>query len=118
MTIFGVLNHLASHIRRFLSVVLLMVFAITLTPFSAFHNHDEAATTCVEKGESCSHQFHIHAHSEKCLICTIHFEKNYDHVQVQYTLYNEIGVVIKPFPAVSGNFTKLISLGLRGPPVS
>ena len=95
-----------------------MVFAIALTPFSAFHNHHQEAPKCATEGKSCSHRFHIHSHAEKCLICTVHLEKTYDKGHLQYLLYQEHNTVLKSYSIVNGDYTKLISLALRGPPVA
>src|SRR5690606_15721850 len=101
-----------------LSIVLLMVFAIAITPLSIFHHHDEKVPVCVANKKSCGHEYHIHQHIEKCLICAAHFEKNYtgDEHRIQtYLIYKPVSVI---FASTSGTYADLISSALRGPPLT
>lgn len=101
-----------------MSVLLLMVFAIALTPFSAFHNHDhhQEEVACKKGHKDCGHKFHIHSSSDDCLICKAHFEKNYTQTYHHYQLFKDVKVVSKYFFAARFHYTELINLALRGPP--
>jgi hypothetical protein len=106
------------HIHRVLSILLLWVFAIALTPFSAFHDHHHAEPKCVAHEKACTHKVHVSNHAEECLICAAHFEKNY----IATAYHFEVYLVNKPatpyYPTVSGFYTELVGLALRGPPVA
>ncbi|WP_157766503.1 hypothetical protein [Pedobacter ginsengisoli] len=106
------------HINKAISIVLLMVFSIALTPFSILHNHHEEETQCAKNGETCKHEFHVRKHAETCLICAAHFEKDYIKTHSHYALYQVSKPGIKPIDPVSNSYADLISLGLRGPPIA
>jgi hypothetical protein len=135
------LNRKSLHIKRSLSVVLLLVFAIALTPFSIFHHHEESPR-CEENlahakalvvdlaavgnsvygadhdhSKSCSHKFHISGPTDHCLICSAHFEKSYTNSEFHYQVYQDFKPVSKRYSAVSGSFTELVGSSLRGPPL-
>ncbi|WP_316792871.1 hypothetical protein [Pedobacter frigoris] len=102
-----------------MSVLLLMVFAIALTPFSAFHNHHhQEETVCKKDHKDCGHRFHIHSSADDCLICKAHFEKNYTQTHYHYQLFREVKFVSKYFMVAQGNYAELITLALRGPPLA
>lgn len=102
------------HINQILTVMMLWVFSLAITPWAALHHHDDAHVEPVEK--HCTHKFHLKASQADCLICKAHFEKN-------YTVSNPLGIaylesvlvkriVLIPLSAYSA----LISTSLRGPP--
>ena len=102
------------HIQRILTIAMLWVFSLAITPWSALHHHEEVAVTAVEK--HCMHKVHIKTQQETCLICAAHFEKNYTATKYTYTTYL-IGKRITAHNAiVKGSYTALISTALRGPP--
>jgi hypothetical protein len=102
------------HILRVFTIILLGVFSLAITPWSALHHHEQVAKAPKEK--NCTHQFHVKAQENTCLICAAHFEKNYTVLNHTYTIffYSELMTIDKPI--VSGSFTALISTSLRGPP--
>ncbi|MBB2151009.1 hypothetical protein [Pedobacter gandavensis] len=102
------------HIHKIISIALLWVFAIALTPFSAFHHHEEEVQCQNEK--VCTHKLHVGSHVETCLVCAAHFEKNYLQEQTQFQVYLETIPVIKHYALLTGSYTELISTSLRGPP--
>nr|WP_157247338.1 hypothetical protein [Pedobacter panaciterrae] len=106
------------HINRAISIALLMVFSIALTPFSILHNHHEEETQCTKNGETCKHEFHVRKHADTCLICAAHFEKDYITTHSHYTLYQVSTPVLKSVEAVSSSYAEFIRHGLRGPPVA
>lgn len=119
------------YIQRVLSALLLLVFAIALTPFGAFHHHghDHAhdhdhygyhsheQTNCSTNKKDCGHKLHIGVKTEHCLVCEAHFEKNYTTAKTHFHIYLESKPLQKFYDEVSSSYTKLISRSLRGPPV-
>ncbi|KQB99383.1 hypothetical protein [Pedobacter sp. Hv1] len=102
------------HIQRILTVVLLWVFSLAITPWGALHHHEEVVSTAVEK--HCMHKVHIKTQQETCLICAAHFEKNYTTTNYTYTTYLIGKRITKHNAIVTGSYTELISTALRGPP--
>ncbi|RQO72410.1 hypothetical protein DBR43_14535 [Pedobacter sp. KBW06] len=105
------------HINRIISIALLWVFAIALTPFGALHHHDEAPQ-CLKNEKTCTHKLHVSNHTETCLVCAAHFEKNYLHEYTHFQVFLEIRTLSKYYALVSGSYTELIGSSLRGPPVA
>lgn len=101
-------------VHRFFTFVLLWVFSLAITPWSALHRHAEMHTVVAE--EHCTHKFHVKASEENCLVCKVHFEKNYTLITHQSPLFLQSvslhHLVISPSTA----YTTLISTSLRGPP--
>ena len=108
----------ANHIHRILSILLLWVFAIALTPFSAFHNHNHEEPRCSATEKICQHKVHISNHTDTCLVCAAHFEKNYLRTTTRFEIYQVNKPLVKFYPTVKGCYAELISLALRGPPVA
>nr|WP_162988717.1 hypothetical protein [Pedobacter schmidteae] len=106
------------HIHRILSVLLLWVFAIALTPFSAFHHHDHHEVKCTSHDKACTHKLHVGTQTEHCLVCEAHFEKNYTTAHHHFLVYRVSKPVAKFYAEVSSSYTRLINLSLRGPPVA
>jgi hypothetical protein len=102
------------HIHRILTVVMLWVFSLAITPWGALHHHEEVASVAVEK--NCTHKVHIKAQQDTCLICAAHFEKNYTNVTYSYATYLSGKRIVKNNPLVVGSYTELIATALRGPP--
>jgi hypothetical protein len=123
--------------RVFSTYLLMMVFAITVIPFNAFHHHDEdehiAAHHSHEKNhscaldhqfckaevlsESCEHESHVQTALPKCFSCTFHFIK-------QYTIQDEGHAVLLPqFKVTFGSYCLsdsdqiLVWISNKGPPV-
>lgn len=112
------LKNKRSHINSILSIFLLCVFAIALTPWSSFHHHDREELSCASNGKICQHKFHIGNETHNCLVCSAHFEKDYYTSAVTYQFTLPSKRVIKNFALISSSYTALISLSLRGPPVT
>lgn len=104
--------------HRALAVLLLMVFAMALTPFAAFHNHHHEDPVCVKNHKDCGHKVHIHERGDNCLICKAHFEKNYAVQEIHYRHYSVVSAFVPTAPLVKGSYAELISLSLRGPPLA
>ncbi|WP_143166819.1 hypothetical protein [Pedobacter caeni] len=105
------------HINQILSIALLWVFAIALTPFSALHHHDDEPR-CLKHEKTCSHKLHVRSHTDTCLVCAAHFEKNYLHEYTHFQVYLEIGPVSELYAILTGSYTELIGSSLRGPPIA
>lgn len=101
------------HIHRILTVVMLWVFSLAITPWGALHHH-ETEHVAVEK--NCTHKLHIKTQQDTCLICAAHFEKNYTVTNYTYATYLNGKQLIKNNAIVIGSYTELISTALRGPP--
>lgn len=97
--------------------MLLWVFTIALTPFSAFHDHNHNEPRCVSNQKTCTHKLHISNHSDSCLICKAHFEKNYLSTQQYFETYQVNVSAMRYYATVNGSYAELISLSLRGPPL-
>jgi hypothetical protein len=107
------------YIHRVISVLLLWVFAIALTPFGVFHHHDHHTHehTCSLNSKNCGHKLHVTTQTDHCLICEAHFEKNYTTSKAYFRIYLISKPVQKFYGEVSNSYTRLINLALRGPPV-
>ena len=92
---------------------MLWVFALALTPWSAFHHHNQVNES-IEK--HCTHNFHVKTSQENCLICSAHFEKHYVISGTIFTTCLHSKLVFKNRSVVSGTYAQLISTALRGPP--
>jgi len=90
------------------------IFSLAITPWAAFHHHDEVVQTTAEK--NCTHKFHVKTQKETCLICAAHFEKHYTVAKSSFVIYLFGKLITAEHPMVSSSFTELISTSLRGPP--
>jgi len=109
------------YIHRILSILLLWVFTIALTPFGALHHHDhdhDHEPKCVTKEKTCTHKLHVSSQTEHCLICKAHFEKNYITTKQYVQVYTVSKPVTRVYHITSGSYIKLIDLALRGPPTA
>jgi hypothetical protein len=105
------------HINNILSAVLLLVFSIALTPWSAFHHHPEV-TYHPEKEKNCTHKLHISSHTDTCLVCAAHFEKNFVQVSATFKVFLFVQTYIKESPVLRSSYVALFSTALRGPPAA
>lgn len=94
--------------------MMLWVFSLAITPWSALHHHAESHESVVEK--HCTHKLHLKTSQENCLICKAHFEKNYTLSEQLSVTYLERSLVTRVVLAPSTAYTALISTSLRGPP--
>ncbi|MET4138802.1 hypothetical protein [Pedobacter sp. UYP1] len=112
------MNNRRLHISRIFATLLLMVFAIALTPWSSLHHHEEVPDYCAKNGKECLHKFHVGSERHNCLICSAHFEKDYYTTAVAYQATLESKSVVKNYALISASYTALISTSLRGPPTA
>ncbi|MEJ5993568.1 hypothetical protein WG904_03980 [Pedobacter sp. Du54] len=94
--------------------MMLWVFSLAITPWSAFHHHAIVQEGPVEK--HCTHKLHLKTAQENCFICKAHFEKNYTVSDLLAISYLESALVKRVVLAPSSSYTPLISTSLRGPP--
>lgn len=92
---------------------MLWVFSLAITPWSAFHHHQNVVTT-VEK--NCTHKLHVKAEQDHCLICKVHFEKNYIVSVSSFVTYLASNLLERNNPILISSYSELISTSLRGPP--
>lgn len=102
------------HIHRILGIVMLWVFSLAITPWSALHHHEEIITAASEK--NCTHKVHVKTQQETCLICAAHFEKNYTVAKFSFITYLSSKLLTKDKDMVSSSYVELIATSLRGPP--
>lgn len=104
------------YIIKALSVFILVVFAIALTPWSTFHHHEEQPTIKAEK--HCTHDVHVKAQNETCLVCSAHFEKNYVSTHTLYKVFLSVKLFSRSNAILKRSFTDIIGTSLRGPPLA
>ena len=114
MLTFVALKKNRQHITRLLSALMLMVFSMASTPWNLLHHHADAPHIVAEK--HCTHSFHIKAQKEECLICTVHFEKNFLPASVSFQTFFSSKQIIKNDFKITFGYVALISTSLRGPP--
>lgn len=100
-------------LKRLLVLILLAIFSMAITPWSALHHH-EKHTTVVEK--NCTHNVHVKIADEPCLICKAHFEKNFTVDLYNYIIHLKTELIKLVFPLLGNSFTEIIASCLRGPP--
>ncbi|TKC01977.1 hypothetical protein [Pedobacter cryotolerans] len=101
------------YIQQILTLALLWVFALAITPWSSLHHHEEQ-TIVVEK--HCTHHLHLKTTQETCLICKAHFEKKFMVSKAIAVTYLESKVFHSPKFNITSSYAELISTSLRGPP--
>jgi hypothetical protein len=95
--------------------MVLGVFSLAITPWAVLHHHQEVHQLTAEK--NCTHKFHVKTQRETCVICAVHFEKNYTTSSVSFVVYLSSKLLTKHFPIIGSSFVKLIATSLRGPPL-
>lgn len=100
-------------LKNVFAVIILGVFSLAITPWSALHHHEEI--TPVHE-QNCKHTVHVKTATEHCLICKAHFEKNYTTSYNSYSIYLKSDLILRDYPVVASSFTEIIASCLRGPP--
>jgi hypothetical protein len=106
------------HIQQAFAVLMLLVFAIALIPWSTLHHHEEQQNDCAKYGKMCMHKTHVGNESHNCLICSAHFEKDYLNRTHPLEMKSRSVAIIKTYVLITASYTALISTSLRGPPVA
>mgnify|MGYP003515584643 CR=1 FL=1 len=104
------------HISKILAALMLLVFAIALTPWSMLHHHPQAEVVHVEKEEHCTHKLHLSKHVDNCLVCAAHFIKDFVNVTATFQIFLQLRATVKEIPTLSSSYAALRSTSLRGPP--
>ncbi|WP_133248515.1 hypothetical protein [Pedobacter yonginense] len=104
------------HINRLLSAIMLMVFAIALTPWNLLHHHQTIPS--VPKEVNCKHVSHVQAHADNCLICNAGFEKNYVQIHNIYKIFLSVKIFGQTEPVLKSAYTEIKRSCLRGPPLA
>lgn len=102
-------------LKQIFAVVILAVFSLAITPWSALHHHEEIT---IVKEKNCTHTVHVHTSSENCLVCKAHFEKNFVSDIQNYIVYLKANIVENTVSLVGNSFTSIIASCLRGPPAN
>ena len=103
-----------SHINQILTVMMLWVFSLAITPWNALHHHAHSHEGSVEK--HCTHKLHLKTSQENCLICKAHFEKNYTLSEQLAVMHLEVALIKRVTLSPCSAYIALISTSLRGPP--
>lgn len=106
------------HINRIISLLLLCVFAIALTPWSSLHHHEEQHEYCSKDGRLCMHKVHVGSEQHNCLICSAHFTKDILTQAATFQVSLNSVRVVNNFTLVSSTYVALIRTSLRGPPTA
>lgn len=103
------------NIAKYLTLFLLGVFALGITPWEAFHDH--SSTIIADSIErDCLHSGHVKAKPAKCIVCVSHFDSIFI-LNSSLFKYVEKAVQLKYVEGLfNTSFTNLISTPLRGPP--
>lgn len=92
---------------KYISVLLVIIFSITIIPFGVFHRHlmDEHRIAIVSHAKGhfcemdnkfckdemnilCGHERHLNNSLTKCFTCQFHFEKNFEPVKIlSYSIF-------------------------------
>ncbi|RNL49668.1 hypothetical protein [Pedobacter jejuensis] len=104
------------HINRLLAAIMLMVFAIALTPWNLLHKHQPIPV--VKQEINCKHLSHVQAHADNCLICNAGFEKNYVHTHHLYKIFLSVKLFGQADPVLKSSYTEIKRTSLRGPPLA
>ncbi|MGA9648078.1 hypothetical protein [Pedobacter sp.] len=104
------------NINRLCSALMLMVFAIALTPWNLLHHHQPVPV--ITKEVNCKHLSHVQAHADNCLICNAGFEKNYVQTHHLYKIYLSAKTFSQVRPVLKSFYTEIKRTSLRGPPLA
>ncbi|WP_432709574.1 hypothetical protein [Pedobacter sp.] len=111
------MNTKRKYLNRLLSVLLLLVFSIALTPWSALHHHPRVVEHH-EVENSCTHELHLSNHVDTCLICKAHFVKDFVNVTATLQVFITTTTRIIVSPSLRSSYTALVHTSLRGPPLA
>ncbi|WP_343530462.1 hypothetical protein [Pedobacter sp.] len=101
-------------LKQLFATLMLGVFALAITPWSALHHHEE---NIIVKEKHCTHTVHVKTSTETCLICKAHFEKNFTTSFQNFLIHLKSNYIKRTTPSVAVAFTEIIASCLRGPPI-
>ncbi len=101
-----------------ISILLLLIFSVTVLPLDAFHNHAELKTNCSTSGkvENCQHKQHIYTKTIFCWVCAIHFDKSFSGKPILEKIADLPAISLFADNNITGYFVEQIFTALRGPP--
>ena len=99
-----------------ISMLLLLLFSVTILPLDFLHNHSTTEQVCCGKKIPCSHTVHINKKAPYCWICAIHYDRSFTSADTRET--TSFLPVVKLFidNAVTGYVAEIVYTALRGPP--
>ncbi|MEO8795517.1 MAG: hypothetical protein ABI390_08615 [Daejeonella sp.] len=100
-----------------ISILLLLIFSVTVLPLDALHNHAEVKVHCAGSTDvqKC-HKNHISTKSAFCWVCAIHFDKTYTGKPSLEKLADLPAISLFAENHITGFFVEQIFSALRGPP--
>lgn len=108
------------NIKRFLgrgiSMLLLLLFSVTVLPLDFLHSHSVSEQRCSDKEIPCSHTVHITQKAPYCWICAIHFDKTFTTADKDSNESFLPAVRLLFDNAVTGYVAEILYTALRGPP--
>ncbi len=104
-----------THIAKYISILLLGIFTIGITPWEAFHGHN-LDNEIVLSERDCLHNGHVQAKPVKCIVCVSHFDKVFVLTTPVFEFFADETPVSYSINKSADTFTDLIATSLRGPP--
>ena len=110
------MKNINQSLAKGISMLLLLLFAVTILPLDSLHSHSTAEQVCSDKQTSCSHTVHITKKADYCWICAIHYDKVFTSPNYQ-KVSTELPVVkLLIDNAFTGYVAEILYTALRGPP--
>jgi hypothetical protein len=100
---------------RGISLVLLLLFSVTVLPLDFLHNHSVPEQVCADK-TPCSHKIHVTKKASYCWACAVHYDKSFLKAKAEEKLPSLPAVELLFDNAVTGYLADIIYAALRGPP--
>ncbi|WP_162618543.1 hypothetical protein [Pedobacter yulinensis] len=100
------------HITRIAATCLLAVFSVLVFPWSLTHRHAEISSA--EK--NCRHKAHVELQADNCVLCHVHFEKNFTLSRPSDWIISVIKFDYTEPPLSRERYTRIKATCLRGPP--
>lgn len=98
---------------KIIAIITLAVFSLAVTPWSIFHHHEAPVPT--EK--NCNHSVHVKLSTSDCLVCHVHFEKNFIGNLYDYIVHLKVELIKYIFPIFDSFFSEPVGTSLRAPPM-
>lgn len=99
-----------------ISMLLLLLFSVTVLPLDFLHNHSSAEQICSDNQAACNHKVHISKKAAYCWICAIHYDKSFTNSRTQEPPAFLPAVKLLFDNAVTGYVAEILYTALRGPP--
>ena len=99
-----------------ISMLLLLVFSVTILPLDFLHTHSVTEQVCSDKNIPCSHKVHVAKKATYCWACAFHTDKSFINSDTRETTVVLPVVKLLFDNAVTGYVTEILYTALRGPP--